>query len=114
MKLAAVVFTALVSLTGLAGADDYPTDPYGPSVGGASPPAQMQQRPRRAELRRERRQLRRERRIQRIIRKYDLNHDGIVDRGELPPRLARRLARLDRNGDGWIDQADLAPSQPRR
>jgi hypothetical protein len=106
MKLAAVVLTALVSLTGLASADDAP---YGPP-----PQAQIQQRPQRAELRRERRQLRRERRIQRIIRKYDLNHDGIVDQGELPPRLARRLARLDRNGDGWIDQADLAPRQPRR
>jgi hypothetical protein len=106
MKLAAVVLTALVSLTGLASADDYPTGP--------TPPAQIQQRPRRAELRRERRQLRRERRIQKIIRKYDLNHDGVVDQGELPPRLARRLARLDRNGDGWIDQADLAPRQPRR
>jgi len=109
MKLAAVVLTALVSLTGLASADDYPTDPYGPP-----PSAQVQQRPRRAALRRERRQLRRERRIQKIIRKYDLNHDGVVDQGELPPRLARRLARLDRNGDGWIDQADLAPRQPRR
>jgi len=43
---------------------------------------------------------------QRLIRKYDLNHDGVVDQSEMPPGVARRLRRLDRNGDGWVDQAD--------
>lgn len=89
MKLA-VLFTAMISLAGIASAD----------------PISPQQR---REMRMQRRELRREKRIQRIIRKYDLNHDGVVDQGEMPPRLARRLQRLDRNGDGWIDAADLQP-----
>jgi hypothetical protein len=43
---------------------------------------------------------------QRLIQKYDLNHDGVVDQSEMPPGMARRLRKLDRNGDGWVDRGD--------
>jgi EF hand len=43
---------------------------------------------------------------QRIIDRYDVDGDGNVGPGELPPRVQQRLRRFDRNGDGWIDDAD--------
>ncbi len=46
---------------------------------------------------------------QRLIKRYDLDGDGNVGPGEMPPEMARRLRRLDRNGDGWLDGADTAP-----
>lgn len=107
MKLA-VIFTALVTFAGIASADELgPADPYGqPQVQPARrDPMRAQER----RIRREQRMLRREMRITKLIRKYDLNHDGVVDRGEMPPRLARRLQRLDRNHDGWLDANDIAP-----
>jgi hypothetical protein len=57
---------------------------------------------------------RRAKRIQKLIRKFDLNHDGVVDQGEMPPRLARRMQKLDRNGDGWLDANDVTAPPPRR
>jgi EF hand len=45
-------------------------------------------------------------RLRQVIRRYDLNGDGNVDQGEMPPDMARRLRPLDRNGDGWVDQRD--------
>ncbi len=92
MKLAATVLAALVSLAGIATADDY-----------------APQRPTREQRmeKKQRRLERRARRIQKVIRKYDLNHDGVVDRSELPPRLAARMQKLDRNHDGWVDANDL-------
>jgi hypothetical protein len=104
MKLA-VMFTAWVSFAGIASADDF--GPAGQPQIQPAPrdPARAQMR----RIRREQRMLRREMRIAKLIRKYDLNHDGVVDRGEMPPRLARRLQRLDRNHDGWLDANDIAP-----
>jgi Ca2+-binding EF-hand superfamily protein len=49
----------------------------------------------------------RARKLQKLIRKYDLDGDGNVGPGEMPPRMAKRLRRLDRNGDGWVDQNDF-------
>ncbi|MBL0215971.1 MAG: hypothetical protein IPQ07_19085 [Myxococcales bacterium] len=43
---------------------------------------------------------------QKLIQKYDLDHDGNVGPGELPPRVQQGLRRMDRNGDGWVDQGD--------
>jgi len=103
MKLA-VVLTALVTFAGIASADELrPADPY------AQPQARAERRERH-----ERRLMRRAKRIQKLIRKYDLNHDGVVDQGEMPPRLAQRLQKLDRNGDGWLDANDVAAPHPRR
>jgi hypothetical protein len=44
-----------------------------------------------------------------LVERYDLDGDGNVGPGEIPPDVARRLRRLDRNGDGWLDGADAAP-----
>jgi hypothetical protein len=55
-------------------------------------------------------EMRRERKAERlrgVIRRYDMNGDGNVDRSEMPPGMAKRLQKLDRNGDGWVDDADL-------
>src|ERR1700710_1514292 len=41
------------------------------------------------------RELRHERKLRKLIKKYDLNHDGVVDQGEMPPRMARKLRRWD-------------------
>ena len=38
-----------------------------------------------------------------FIRRFDTNHDGNVDRGEMPPRAARKLRRFDRDHDGWVE-----------
>jgi hypothetical protein len=53
------------------------------------------------------RQDRGDKRMARVIRKYDLNHDGNVDAGEMPPAVADKLRKLDRNGDGWVDPAEM-------
>ena len=42
-----------------------------------------------------------------MIEHYDLNGDGRVGPGEMPPAMARKLRHLDRNGDGWVDNADF-------
>jgi Ca2+-binding EF-hand superfamily protein len=57
----------------------------------------------------ERRAERGQRRADRLIQRYDLNGDGNVGPGEIPPNVARKLRRLDRNGDGWVDGNELAP-----
>jgi len=65
-------------------------------------------------LRRLERKLAREdnlgrRRMRAIVRRYDLNGDGNVGPGEMPPAMANRLRLLDRNGDGWLDEGELGP-----
>ena len=45
-------------------------------------------------------------RLRGVIQRYDLNGDGNVGPGEMPPAMARRLRPLDRNGDGWVDDND--------
>ncbi|CAN5533937.1 hypothetical protein BH11MYX1_BH11MYX1_10560 [soil metagenome] len=101
MKLAVVVIAMIVSLAGVASAED-----------------SCQPAPRHTKQQRTQRRLEhRARRIQKVIRTYDRNHDGVVDPSELPPRLAAKMQTLDRNHDGWVDAADLdAPlaTGPRR
>ena len=63
---------------------------------------------------RQRREIKRAHRIKKLLRKYDLNHDGVVDPSEMPPRLAQKMQKLDRNGDGWLDANDVAAPRPRR
>jgi hypothetical protein len=53
------------------------------------------------------RDARRAARLRRVIRRYDLDGDGNVGPGEIPPDVARRLRRFDRNGDGWVDDRDF-------
>ena len=53
------------------------------------------------------RQDRRQARLGKVIQKYDLNHDGDVDAGEMPPAVGARLRHFDRNGDGWVDPQEL-------
>jgi hypothetical protein len=53
-----------------------------------------------------RRQAMREQRLGAVIQRYDLNGDGNVGPGEMPPAMARRLRHLDRNRDGWVDDND--------
>jgi hypothetical protein len=57
--------------------------------------------------REDRRVAREQARVRRTIRRYDINHDGVVSPDEIPPGAARRLRPLDRNGDGWVDDADF-------
>jgi hypothetical protein len=57
--------------------------------------------------REDRRVSREQARVRRTIRRYDVNHDGVVSPDEIPPGAARRLRPLDRNGDGWVDDADF-------
>ena len=45
--------------------------------------------------------------MRQAIRRYDLNGDGNVDPGEMPPAAAERLRRLDRDGDGWVDERNF-------
>lgn len=130
MKLLAMVVAGLVSLGGIAAADEYQ-------------PPQQQQRPQLRRLLlerfdrngdgklgpRERRQAVRalkklERklarggggqnggrnpgiRMRKLIQRYDTNHDGDVGPGEMPPNLARKLRRFDRDGNGWLDEGDF-------
>jgi hypothetical protein len=133
MKLA-VLFTALVSFAGLAAAEPGPR--WGPPDRSGAPADRAEGRAeQRAERRLEHRAERRERMLQRfdangdgrlepserriakrerrherklrkLIKKYDLDHDGVVDQGEMPPRMARKLRRLDTNHDGWVDGGD--------
>jgi hypothetical protein len=115
MKLA-VIALALVSFAGICAAEPGPADPYGPN------PARTDQRRHQMMLQRfdvnqdgrleprerriAKRELRHERKLRKLIKKYDLNHDGVVDQGEMPPRMARKLRRWDTNHDGWVDGAD--------
>jgi hypothetical protein len=43
----------------------------------------------------------------RLIRRFDLDHDGRLGADEVPPKIAMRLRRFDRNGDGWIEPSEL-------
>lgn len=49
----------------------------------------------------------RQQRRQNFIRKYDLNGDGNVGPGEMPPALSNEMRPLDRNGDGWLTGNEL-------
>jgi hypothetical protein len=54
-----------------------------------------------------------EARRERLLRRFDTNHDGVVGPDEMPPGMARRLRPLDRNRDGWLDDRDrLQRDQP--
>jgi hypothetical protein len=48
-------------------------------------------------------QQQRGKKMQRFIQRFDTNHDGNVDRSEMPPGAARKLRRLDRDRDGWVE-----------
>ncbi|MGH2897794.1 MAG: EF-hand domain-containing protein, partial [Solirubrobacteraceae bacterium] len=50
-------------------------------------------------------------RRERLLRRFDTNHDGVIGPDEMPPGMARRLRPLDRNGDGWVDERDQLPRQ---
>ena len=49
---------------------------------------------------------RREARMKKLIERFDTNHDGNVDRSEMPPGAARKLRRFDRDGDGWVEPGE--------
>ena len=55
---------------------------------------------------------RRAERRQRMLERFDTNHDGRLDRRERRQakqmRRQNKLRRFDRNGDGWIDARDRA------
>jgi hypothetical protein len=44
---------------------------------------------------------------QKLIRRFDRNHDGHVGPGELPPAIADELRPLDDDGDGWLESDEL-------
>jgi hypothetical protein len=46
-------------------------------------------------------------RKQAFFRRYDLNRDGNIGPGEMPPALANELRPLDRDGDGWLQGNEL-------
>ena len=49
----------------------------------------------------------RPKKMRRFIQRFDTNHDGTVDRSEMPPGAARKLRRLDRDRDGWVEPAEV-------
>jgi hypothetical protein len=51
-------------------------------------------------------------RRERLLRRFDTNHDGVVGPDEMPPGMARKLRPLDRNGDGWLDDRDQRSPAP--
>ncbi len=50
----------------------------------------------------------------RLIDRHDANHDGQVDREEMPQQYKARFDRLDKNGDGGITADELAESLQER
>ncbi len=44
----------------------------------------------------------RARRFQRLIDRFDRDHDGSLGPGEVPPKAMHKLRKLDRDGDGWV------------
>jgi Ca2+-binding EF-hand superfamily protein len=46
-------------------------------------------------------------RAARMMRKYDLNHDGVIDQGEMPPAVGAKLRKFDRNHDGWVEPGEM-------
>ena len=46
-------------------------------------------------------------RAQALVRRFDLDHDGNIGPGEMPPAVADRLRPRDRDGDGWLDGDEL-------
>ena len=129
MKLAAILLAVLVGATGTALADDR-TGQRGPRTQKLRQ-ALVEQFDRDGDGRLDRRERRRASRVlmrlanrmgdsggnrrARLIQKYDLDRDGNLGPGELPPRVQQRLRRMDRNGDGWLDQNDRGaePDQTR-
>ena len=53
------------------------------------------------------RQLQGQSRRERLIQRFDLNGDGNLGPGEVPPRVKNRLRKIDRNDDGWIGTDEL-------
>ena len=90
-------------------------DPFGPRprdqvvdpFGGQ----RRQMRAQRDQMRGQRDQMRterkRERQQRRFMRRFDLNRDGDVGPGEMPPSIADELRPLDRDGDGWLRGDEL-------
>ena len=135
MKLAALAIATTLGLAGLAHAD--PANPARPrgqfrqlllerfdrNHDGRLEPQERRQairtlrriarkmamQERRAEGREARQDGRRGDRRERLLRRFDTNHDGVVGPDEMPPGMARRLRPLDRNGDGWLDDRDQQP-----
>jgi hypothetical protein len=46
-------------------------------------------------------------RRERFFRRYDVNRDGNVGPGEIPPAVADELRPLDQDGDGWLSGDEL-------
>jgi hypothetical protein len=42
-----------------------------------------------------------------LIRRFDLDGDGNLGPGEVPPAIANELRPLDRDGDGWLQDNEL-------
>ncbi|OAI41622.1 hypothetical protein AYO40_02915 [Planctomycetaceae bacterium SCGC AG-212-D15] len=42
-----------------------------------------------------------------VIKRFDKNGDGVLQKDELPPGLARAFERFDKNNDGKLDRAEL-------
>lgn len=49
-----------------------------------------------------------EKRIIRLIKKADLNGDGLISQAELSKQIARTVAFLDANGDGAVSSGEIA------
>jgi len=138
MKILPFVLAAVIGLGGAARADELaPVDPYGAPPPpparvhrGDMPVLRQMLLDRfdrngdgRLEPRERRRAIRALRRLERklarqdggrarmrkLVRRYDLDGDGNVGPGEMPPAVADRLRRFDRDGDGWLDEHDLPP-----
>lgn len=123
MKLAAILLAVLVSATGIARADGPKNQKLRRALveqfdrDGDGRLDRRERRQAARALRRmakrmgENRQNRQNRRA-RLIRKYDLDGDGNLGPGELPPRVQQKLRRMDRDGDGWLAPNESAAQGP--
>jgi len=126
MKLVIAALFTLLALPAAAAADDGLRPPGGPvydqPLPGRGDPASQRPGRGKALLRRaviarfdangdgqlqpeERKRARRalrEKRIQRFIKRFDTNRDGVVGPAEVPPEAAAKLRRFDRDRDGWV------------
>jgi Ca2+-binding EF-hand superfamily protein len=45
--------------------------------------------------------------FEQLLKQFDLNEDGKIEKSEVPPRFHAQFDRLDRNKDGVVTEEDF-------